>query len=182
VLIVKETAHHMFDAEAFFAELARVVRSDGILVVVEGVQCVLVNRERALARDRMRQLGATHHHFYLWDITRPLKRMFRETRVAHAVPTLFGSAFARVRLARLGTWMDHFLAQFPLFVRLGALVIGGGTVILTCRRPTVDGSLADPAETHMTPVVAYPVELAEVAPMSETVIKGIQNILLGGTS
>jgi ubiquinone/menaquinone biosynthesis C-methylase UbiE len=182
VVVAKETAHHMADPEGFWAELARVVRPDGLLVIVEGVQSRLVDRERSLARDRMRQLGATHHHFYLSDMTGPLKGMFAETRIAHVAPTVFGSVFARVGLPGLGKCMDGLLAHFPPILRLWATLIGGGTVVLICRRPSVDRSRSGPSKPNFTPVVEYPVELADVEPISGMVIKRIRRELLGTRS
>ena len=174
VLIVKETAHHMADTESFFAEIARVVRLDGIVLIVERLESVLLNRQRALANDRMRQLGATHHHFLLRDLTRPLRKVFADTRVAHAGSTLFRKAFAKVGLPRIGRWIDRLLARLPVMLSFGATLAGGGTIVLTCRRPVVGKPLVGPVGSRAE-LVNYPIELADVEPMSEAVIKNIRD-------
>jgi ubiquinone/menaquinone biosynthesis C-methylase UbiE len=177
VVITKETAHHMADPDSFFAELARVVRHDGLVLVVEGIQSAIVNRKKSLARDRMRQLGATHHHFLLWDVTRPLKRMFADTHIAYAAPALFTRSFAKIGLPGMGQAADRFLTDLPMMLRYVPLLAGGGSIVLASRQPIVGEPLQFTDNPQAQQVVDYPANLADVEMMPESLINSIRDRL-----
>jgi ubiquinone/menaquinone biosynthesis C-methylase UbiE len=178
ILIVKETAHHMAQPEPFFAELARVVRYDGIVLIVEFLQPALLSRRRTLRVDRMRQLGAAHHHFYLWDMTRSLRTLFGDTPVVQAVPWVFRSLFTKLGLSGIGESLGRAIERLPLALRLWLTIAGGGAVVLACRRPVAGNSQACSLNWNPEPMVDYPVELADVEPISEPVITNIRNRLV----
>lgn len=178
VLISKETAHHMADPKLFFREMARVVQDEGLFIVVEPVQGLLANRKKSLANDRMRQLGATHHHFYLREIAGPLKRMFAEVRVVEAQPGPVAHIFGRFGLSGLGKLIDRIILRAPHVFQVGCLRLRGGSGLIVCRHPIAGRSQQDRAKKYDGSLVEYPVELASVEPIPEATIQGIQQMLL----
>jgi ubiquinone/menaquinone biosynthesis C-methylase UbiE len=178
VVIAKEAAHHMPDPKAFFAELSRVVRDAGVVLVIEGVASVLGNRERALAQDRMVQLGATHHRFVLRDILTALDGAFGEARVAWARPLLFRKLFDRIGmgLPRLGDFLDRLWMHLPLGIRVRALVLTGGTAILACRVPIRSPAQAEVGRTEE--LVDYPIALAAPGSLGNDAIERIRDMIV----
>lgn len=178
VVIEKDTAHHMSDPKAFLAEMARVMRPDGLALIIEGVESTLVNRRKALQQDRMRQLGAEHHHFLLRDIKRLSRELFHSAWAAHVEPALFQKVMARLGCPAFGRWIDGLAARLP--IRLLALGLGGGGVVFACRRPVDTSAKFQAFAAETMPMVEYPVDLVDTSPMADTVVENIQQMLLRG--
>jgi hypothetical protein len=143
--------------------------------VVEGVQSILGNRERANARDTMQRLGAAHHHFLLRQLLTPLRDNFQDVEICWVRTTLFQRLFGRVKLSSFGCAIDECWAHFPRAMRAPAISMSGGTVIVACRRPkALRPSTESPLEQSLTD---YPVDLAQMLPISETVITDIREML-----
>lgn len=177
IVIAKETAHHMPDPPTFFAELARVAGRAGLVLVVEGIASSLADREQAAANDRMRQLGATHHHFILRDLSDMLSGIFDVSQIVWTQPQLFEKVLRRTGLPKLGERLDRLWHFLPRRVRLAALRVSGGPVVFACRgdaRSERGAPSLAPAET----LVDYPVELREINPLSTSAIDHIRSTLL----
>jgi len=175
VVICKETAHHMRDSNAFFAEMARVVRRKGLVVIIESVHAALTSRERTAARDGMRQLGATHHHFLLGDITKRLSMIFGEVCIAWVRPNLFREVFTKAGIPGVGDLLDVIWDCMPRTVCMGALGLFGGTAAFACRRPTAGLHLRQRSRGTL---VDYPIELADLEPMPSEIVGRIRSAIL----
>jgi SAM-dependent methyltransferase len=175
IVIAKETSHHMADPARFFRELGRVVRPDGLVIVIEGVLSRFTNQKQAAARDRIRQLGAVHHHYLLSDVIGPLSQIFADTDIKWAMPAPFARILSKLGCGELGKVMDHVWMRAPRAIQLHALSAGGGTAVVGCQTFVVKEDTTPPTPGEVSP---YPAELAELDRIADDVVAGIRNLIL----